>query len=332
MTDESSEADSGAEETAPESTPNARSPGAMIRSARERARISVEDLATQIKLARPTLEALERDDFNQLLEPVYVRGYYRKCAKVLGLAEKDLIDAYQGRAMPKAPVAPSKLRLASGTELGTDNRLPMSMAIGFAVVAVVLCILFWQMGKTPQISAPPVSTMPADVLPVAPSPETGVTTPMGPGAGVTDAAAPIAPITSPATPEAGAQPAVPPAPGAAPATPATALPQSAAAQPAAAPAGPTPAQIAAAANAPDGAVTLQFTEASWARVEDAAGKVLLADLQRAGDSRTLKGKLPFTVFLGNGPGVSVEFEGKPVDFSGRVGENLTARFQVPPKS
>ncbi len=119
------------------------SPGSMIREARARARRSLEDMAAHTKLARGTLEALERDDYAALLEPVYVRGYYRKCAKVLEMDEERLISAYQARVSPRPPEAPSKLRLASGTELGSSSRLPVSMAISAAVVAVVVCAFIW---------------------------------------------------------------------------------------------------------------------------------------------------------------------------------------------
>ena len=68
-------------------------PGRVIRQARERARLGIEELASMTRLARSTLEALERDDFSTLTEAVYVRGYYRKCAKVLNLPEAELIAA-----------------------------------------------------------------------------------------------------------------------------------------------------------------------------------------------------------------------------------------------
>ncbi|HKY90026.1 MAG TPA: helix-turn-helix domain-containing protein, partial [Nevskiaceae bacterium] len=104
------------------------SPGEAIRVARERARLSLDELAARTRLSRPVLEALEKDAFEQLLEPVYVRGYYRKCAKVLDLAEQPLIDAYQAMYTPPPTVAPQRLRLASGGELGESSRLPKSFA------------------------------------------------------------------------------------------------------------------------------------------------------------------------------------------------------------
>ncbi|MEQ1438575.1 RodZ domain-containing protein [Fontimonas sp. SYSU GA230001] len=153
------------------------SPGALIRAARERAHLSLEDMAAHTKLTRATLDALERDDYQALLEPVYVRGYYRKCAKVLEIDEKSLIDAYEARVEPRPPEAPSKLRLASGTELGSSNRLPVAMAVFAAVVAVVVCGFLWLARDTQEsypvlrdtpvseVPGPTASPLPTDVPP-----------------------------------------------------------------------------------------------------------------------------------------------------------------------
>ena len=322
MTDENSDTPAP-EEVPADSVSPVRSPGAMIRAARERTRISVEELASQIKLARPTLEALERDDFNQLLEPVYVHGYYRKCAKVLGLSDTELIEAYRSRAMPKQPSAPSKLRLASGTELGSDNRLPVPMAIAAAVLASFFCVFVWNMLKTSQDIPPPVALpVPPPVMPL-PEPVTDpLAVPADPAA-----AAVVDPATGTAIPPASATatPAAPAAP-ASPTSPAP-LPAPAAASPAAATA--APAAPAVVSNAPDGSAVLNFSNTSWVRVDDSTGRTMLNGLLHAGDRQLLKGKLPFTVFLGNAPAVAVEFEGRPVDFAGLVTDNLTARFNLP---
>src|SRR5689334_1373687 len=111
------------------------SPGEAIRIARERAKLSVDELAARTRLSRAVLEALERDAFEQLLEPVYVRGYYRKVAKALDLAEQPLIAAYQSMYTPPPTIAPARLRLASGGELGESSRLPKSLAIVAPIAA-----------------------------------------------------------------------------------------------------------------------------------------------------------------------------------------------------
>lgn len=291
--------------------PTRESPGALIREARQRLNLSLDELAGQIKLSRHMMEALERDDFGELLEPVYVRGYYRKCAKVLDIPEPRLIEAYNQRVAPKAPQPPAKLRLASGTELGSGSRLPVALALGLAVVGIVICGFFWMASDSGNTA--PVTTTATIEVPAAP------------------------PVDSvPVEPEISTDPAVegvaPEAPAAGAAAPMPAAPATGAIGTAAAPATATPAPVTAPAPAAiggQGTVTLRFTAASWVRVDDAGGKVLLRAEFAPGESRTVRGDLPLNVHLGNGPGVTVQFQGQTVDFSSQLRSNGTARFTLP---
>ena len=308
------------------------SPGAMIRNARERARLTLEDLATQIKLARSTLDALERDNFDSLLEPVYVRGYYRKCAKVLGIPEKQLIDAYQALVAPKAPSAPSKLRLASGSELGSGARLPMWMSVGVAVLAAILLSLVWSFIKGPP-QAPPLP-VPVETAPAAPAlPVTSSSAAAAPDAAATaaeetkPAAVAAAPVTTPTPSARTVAPAVVIKPAPVPLPPAAS-----ASKPEAAPVTAKPAtSTAAPLLLEEKSMSLEFSITSWARITDANGKTLLNSLMHAGDKRSVRGAPPFAVFLGNAPGVTAQYEGKPVDLAKYTGDNLTARFSLPEK-
>lgn len=311
------------------------SPGALIRRARERARLAPEELAAQTKLARNVLDALERDDFNTLNEPVYVRGYYRKCAKVLEIPESELLSAYETRVAPRAPALPAKLRLASGTELGTGSRLPVSLAVVGAIGAVILCALIWFARGEPSNAVPPAVSAKADAM----TPEsTHLVQPPPTEVSSTVVEAPVvapapAPVEAP-TPYAPMAPtAAAPAPVVAPQPVAAAAPT-----PAPLPVHPvTPAPVAATPVAPaptikptSGALTLSlaFNITSWARVDDASGKTLLNGLMRAGDKQNLSGVAPFTVFLGNAPGVKASANGKSVDLAKYTAANNTARFSL----
>jgi len=301
------------------------SPGGMIRQGRERMNLSLDDLAGVTKLSYNTLEALERDDFAALQESVYVRGYYRKCAKVLDLPEKALLDAYQNRVAPRQPEPPTKLRLASGADLGSTSRLPVTLAIAAAIIAVIVCAIVWiarsGSGPAPVVMQGAAATDPAPAtLPeTAPVP---AAEPVPPAAAAGAEAMPLPAAEPVATPPAMAPPPTPAAPAAStPATPAPAV----AATPAA-----TAAPDAAPA-APDSAV-LSFTATSWVRVDDAKGKTIFNGLAQPGDSHVLTGALPLNVFLGNAQAVTVQFRGQPVDTQAFRRSNNTARFTLPPRS
>src|SRR5688572_3905148 len=76
-----------------DSSRSAVSPGEILQRARESLNLTIADLAGQTRLSRAVLEALEKNDFGNLAMPVYVRGYFRKCAHVLNLPEDRLLQA-----------------------------------------------------------------------------------------------------------------------------------------------------------------------------------------------------------------------------------------------
>lgn len=61
------------------------SPGRYIREQRQRRGMSIEQLAIDTKIPRASIEALEEDRFNALPGQVFVRGFFRCCARTLGL-------------------------------------------------------------------------------------------------------------------------------------------------------------------------------------------------------------------------------------------------------
>ncbi len=284
------------------------SPGRMIRLAREQAGFTIAELATQTKLARGTLEALERDDFSVLTEPVYVRGYYRKCARVLAVSEPELLAGYEKKVAPKAPHMPTKL-LFSGNEPMSRTRLRQRRLggrwVAVVVVAAIIGAAAWflvndagtqaWLSKTPPTSAPPVSPGPPPVE-LRPSPALA-----SPEAAVSPAPADNGP-SAPSAPDSGTVKTVP---------------------------APTSSPPVAVVSTGPGSLSLAFKETSWVRVEDADGRVLVSGVIQSGDSKQVRGRPPYSMFIGNAPGVTVEYEGRRIDVTQYVKANSTARFSVP---
>ncbi|MES2883531.1 MAG: RodZ domain-containing protein [Pseudomonadota bacterium] len=284
----------------PTSSSAGQGPGRLVRQAREKLNLSIEDLGAQIKLARFTLDAIERDDFAQLNEPVYVRGYYRKLAKVLPVQEAELIAAYERVAGTRAPPHPSKLILAGGAELGSGRRVSLKLAVTIILIGVVVgALLFW--GKN-RVSAPSVTPAPvAQPAAIEPQPQ---------------------PETAPAR-QPGETPAPPPVQ-----SEVVPQPQQVETPPAAA-APSTPLPVASSATGQTGPLQMQFDGTSWTEVKDAAGKVLISGLVEAGSNQVLDGRPPFVVFLGNAPAVRIRFNGQQIDTAQfRRGDN-TARIVLP---
>lgn len=272
------------------------SPGQAIREARERAGMSLDELGSRTRLTRTTLEHMEADAFDQLLEPVYVRGYYRKCARILELPEEPLVKAYESLYTPPPRQAPARLRLAPSGDLNASPRASSRFIIVGPVLALVVIGVIWLMRKAPTSGALNQSVTLID--------------PDSPAIVVSDALPPLDE----------SRPADEPA---ATASIDTVAPEASVQEPVEAPAEPVPA-------GPVGTtLDLDFAALSWARIEDASGKSLLSGVIAAGEKRSLDGTPPYAVFLGNAPGVTVRYGGIEVDTAPHVKSNNTARFSVP---
>ena len=71
--------------------------GALIRTAREARGMSLRDVGDATKISARYLEAIEADDFGQLPSSTFVKGYLREIARLLDLAESELISGYLRR-------------------------------------------------------------------------------------------------------------------------------------------------------------------------------------------------------------------------------------------
>jgi cytoskeleton protein RodZ len=325
-------------------------PGRLIRLARERARLQLSELASLTKLTTSTLEALERDDFNILNEPVYVRGYYRKCAKALVINEQELIGAYEKLVRPRAPQAPTKLLIGSGEgKTGLKSSRGAGGGVRWLWIVVIgglLGLAFWFLHEDPNArhvlssaSAPAeVSNLskPSLAAPAAPA-DTAAAPAAAAPAGTAHPLSTNELSTTPAESgqtQAAAEPAQDNSPTPAHASPGSGLtmsesvsPAPAAQAPASSAAAPAPAASSAAAG-PDSLI-LDFKGTSWVRVEDSSGKLLMSGMIQSGDHQVVTGKPPYSIFVGNAPGVSLQYQGQPIDLTPYTKSNATARLSVP---
>lgn len=315
----------------------AESPGRMLRSARERAGMSIEALSASTTLNVSIVERLEGDRFGDLPQPVFVRGYYRKCAKALGIPEQTLVDVYArcaGAEMPRVP-AVGQVDVVPRDVTPHGPRLLMWLAaIALLVVAFAL-VWFWLPGALSTTDGRPAASMVvldhavtadagATQQPRQPSPAARSEAPPAVGdSGAVDARADAA------IAEAGASPEVATSGAAADDVSDDAV--SSAARPGQT--GPSPAgndSSAADSKAEISAnkLVLTFKQRSWVRVRDGSGSVLLEGLVEGDNQRVLQGELPYDVVLGYAPGVEVALGGQSIDLSGRIADNNTAEFTL----
>lgn len=295
------------------------SPGSRLAAARASRGMSVDDLAAHTRLARHVIEALESDDERLLAEPVYVRGYYRKCAQVLGLDAESLIAAYEARVQPR-PLRASARALLSGANPPQRRGISGGLVLALVIVAV-LALVF--VARRPQ---PAAEQVPPVVIPGTLAPADAPARPL---------AAETQPERTEPAVEGGAHPTGESAEPAGEARPDQTMPvqvapseaRPPAAQPAAAAGGePEPEAV---PTLPQARLVVRFDDTSWIRVEDADGRVLASREFGPGTERRFEGRPPLRLFLGNAPAVRLEFDGQEVDLAPYTRSNRTARLTLP---
>jgi cytoskeletal protein RodZ len=135
--------------------------GQVFIHGREALGITQEQAADSLNLSVGAIKAIENDDADSLPDIVYVNGYIRSYAKLLGIASQPLIDAWRAQhVMSKDEVAP----LNSSTDaakVDAVNVRPMKMG-RWALVALGLSALFvYFVGFTDDaaISDPPLQAI-----------------------------------------------------------------------------------------------------------------------------------------------------------------------------
>jgi cytoskeleton protein RodZ len=281
------------------------SPGQMLRSAREARQFSIAELVTQTRLAKATIEALERDDFNELSKPVFVRGYLRKCAKVLDVPEEGLINAYASWTGTSIKPEPLPVTVSEPVQRYADDdvrTLPWKQAL---VAAIVIGIALWWLGSR---SKPETPGEQATTTVLEPASGTGTTT--------LELPAPSGETLGAAEP-AGTDDLIPPAEE-----------QPEEVQPAApVVAAPPPVEQAPPANT-ETTLHLNVTNSSWVEITDSAGKRLAYGLLQPGETRALNGRPPYNVLLGNAAGVSMMLGSQPIDLAAHTSNTGTAKLTV----
>ncbi len=69
-------------------------PGQRLLEARQRAGLSQEQVAQELKIQLKKIQALEEDNYHQMFSEVFARGYLRSCAKLLHLDGEELVRLY----------------------------------------------------------------------------------------------------------------------------------------------------------------------------------------------------------------------------------------------
>ena len=113
--------------------------GASLKAAREARNLTVADVAAKLKLTARQVEALEEAQFEHLPSEVFVRGFVRNYARLVGVEPDSLIVPVDvGTEVADVITAPS-----AGVDVDSNNLrrwlvYPMIAAIVFLVLVAAL--------------------------------------------------------------------------------------------------------------------------------------------------------------------------------------------------
>jgi len=137
--------------------------GARLRSARKARALTLEQAAQALRLEEPILQALEEERFERLGAPVFVRGHLKAYARLLGLSEATVLEAY--RAADPGSESPRTMTRDREAPLNPSPG-PWSLAVVVAVLLLGLGLYFLVAG--PAAPPPPAAPLPNLEFPVAP--------------------------------------------------------------------------------------------------------------------------------------------------------------------
>jgi len=288
--------------------------GAVLRATRESQNLTIQEIATRLRLSSKQIEALEADHFTSLPEPTIVRGFIRNYAKQLKIAAEPLLEAYS--KMVPSNVQYEMIVKPSANMKMTSYKKPKTGLYGLAALSVLLGLGIWLFYQNYVQKPSPTKeiTNIGNIEPLA-LPEPAL--PMAEREAALQASTelPLPPPQDAATPnttlpEGASPPVTPPIPSA----------NASASAPAelAVPTAPAATEVAEPVVAiVAGMDRLEFsaTQETWVSVIDGNGREVYSKTIFAGSRETINTKLPVDITVGNAGATSLSMNGKSYDLA-----------------
>ena len=126
-------------------TPDKGSPGSQLAQLREKKGFTQEYVAGKLHLRVKVIELLEIDDYENMPEPVFIKGYLRAYAKLLGVSPEPFLQIFNSRYAYERK--PEKALWQSRREINKGERFVRWFTALVAIAAIVSIGLWWQKNK-----------------------------------------------------------------------------------------------------------------------------------------------------------------------------------------
>lgn len=278
--------------------------GVMLREAREQLGLSVADVAGQTKFAPRQINALEADDFKNLPETAFLRGFVRSYAKILNVDAEILLAALPQAKAPTAELIPASVDVPFPKEHSAQKNLLM-LAAALLIALIVVVFVVWHfkdpLKKTKGVKIEPPVSLPVEIQKTTPAPEIQTT-----------AVPPVQKHNMVEPPPKSEKPKPPasetenkPAVRATKTAVASVVQQT---------------QSTDTATHNDAVIKIAllhmvFDEESWAEITDKEGKIISSRIHAPGSEMNVHGYLPLSLVIGHAAATHLYQDGKPVDLA-----------------
>jgi cytoskeletal protein RodZ len=118
--------------------------GSQLKEARERRGITAAEAAKRLHMRAMFVDALEREAWSSVGEPVYVRGFIRNYARMLGLESQPLVDSFNEIDGPVvSPLVAENIALADRTH--RPLRYPFVLGMMTVIAVILVAKVVWTM-------------------------------------------------------------------------------------------------------------------------------------------------------------------------------------------
>ncbi|MBI3479188.1 MAG: helix-turn-helix domain-containing protein [Nitrosomonadales bacterium] len=273
----------------------------MLREARESLGLSVGDVATQIKFAPRQIEALEADDFKNLPEAAFVRGFVRSYAKILHLDTATLLAALPQKTEAVSELTPVSVNVPYPVAHSPQKQNLILLGAALFLSVVVVGFAVWHF--TTPVKQPKVAKV-----------ETPIALPAEMPAVLSSPAPSLAPVTAPVVePKQNAAPAESKQRAETKQKPVVAQSSVRATKPASVQAVQQADDISSSNAAQITTIRLVFGEESWTEISDKDGKILSSQVHAPGSEFSLKGRMPILLVIGHAASAHLYQDGEQVD-------------------
>lgn len=307
----------------PSSTPDVHAPapevkvelGSILKDARESQKLTVEDVASNLRLGIKKIKALEADDYSSIADPTLARALIRSYARFLKLNPEPLLEAHR-QMTPSDIVNPIGL----STEIVSGDIVPRQSKsksmLFFTVLIALILIWFFNAYQTQESDDNDVTLSPSieseqveTVLPAIESNNGLVNQVNEPQVSADEAKSEVVKV-EPAKPEPAKVESVKPEP----AKPELVAKTSSQMQ--------SESMKKVALGTSMVRVKLVFKDESWVSVRDKSGETIYHKLAKAGMEDYVQGMPPLKLHIGNVSGTQLIFNGEVVDLAPNTNNNI----------